>query len=67
MRIPGLSFLIRIFPSVLVIVIIAIVLYVIWRLWLKNVAILAIARYKAWREERKLQKNIDEVLRNRRR
>lgn len=66
MRIPGLSFVIRILPSVLVILIISLVLYVIWRFLVRKLAISAISKYKTWRQDRELQRNIKEVLRNRR-
>lgn len=66
MRIPGLSFLIRILPSVLVIVIIALILYAIWRLWAKKVALSMVARLKRWREDKKLERDIQDVLNRRR-
>lgn len=65
MRIPGLSFLIRILPSILVIVIIALALYAIWRLWLKDVLVSLVSRFKGWREDRKLERDIQSVLRKR--
>lgn len=66
MRIPGLSFLIRILPSVLVIVIIALVLYAIWRLWAKKMVLSMVVRFKKWREDKKLERDIRDVLSRRR-